>query len=202
MRAQSITRTSWEIYFLYNGLYSSSKVESNEAFSKEELLGNEFTSFKPIIQLEADLSQNEYYHNKVYPLVYESYPIDGDIRITKRKLDSLGVVPVKAVRLRQYGDELVLRQADILAGSYSFLNPHIRFQYMLTPFMYLDYKEIQAKVASRYVGKTHSERISRLLVDQFKLQSSGRYDILAKYYLPGRSQPNSEVLIPTYLEIE
>lgn len=203
IKAQVISRTSMEILFLWEGLYSNSTIQSDEAFSKEELVGNTFTKFKPTVRLEADLANNNYYEEEIFPLVYDSYPIDGNIRINHRNVDSLGIVPTKAVRIRQNNRSLTLTEEHILSGNYQPTDQGMMFQYFLPPVMYFDFKDIQSQVVNRYIShSTVSSRVEKLIWGQFPLQPSGQYNILAQYYLPGRNEPNSEVLVPTTLKLE
>lgn len=203
MQAQTITRSSREIAFLWEGLYLSNQVTSQEAFSEEELVGNVYNEYQPAIRLEADLTNTKYVNDMLKPLIYQDYPIGGDIRITHRSTDSLGLIPTKAVRIYQRDKHLTLTESDILAGSYFFDDQGTSFQYLLPITSYYDFSELQAKVAYKYLNQSDvSKRINDLLWGQFPLMGSGSYDMKARYYLPGNSEPNSEVLIRANLSLE
>ncbi|MEM9340097.1 MAG: hypothetical protein AAGA66_15280, partial [Bacteroidota bacterium] len=68
--SQTITRTSREIAFLWEGLYLNNDVRTSELYSGEELTGNEYTSYKPMVQLTADLKGNAYFERNINPLIY------------------------------------------------------------------------------------------------------------------------------------
>lgn len=193
INAQAITRTSREILFLWEGLYISNQITSNEAFSVEELVGNANTENQPMVRLEADLTNTEYFNNAINPLIYSGYPVGG-VSITNRDTDELGVVPVKAISIGQNDTNLTLSASDISIGSYNFTDQSTRIRYLLSPYMYFDFIDLQAQLANKYLNESNvSERIDKLLWGQFPIHSAGSYHMKAHYYLPGQATPNSTV---------
>src|SRR5690606_12917887 len=72
-------------------------MDEYETFGVEDMLGNIYTDNKPLVQYKAMLNDT-YYKNDIHPLVYEEYPLDGDIRV-KRDVDILGMPPRKSFQL-------------------------------------------------------------------------------------------------------
>ncbi|MEM9337887.1 MAG: hypothetical protein AAGA66_04110 [Bacteroidota bacterium] len=202
IKAQNITRTSREIAFLWEGLYLNNDISADELFAREELGGSRFTNDQPMVKLSAVLEGNSYYEQLIHPLIYEGYPLDGDIELSNREVDSLGVVPVNAVKFLQSGNELQLEPQHISTNVFSFPSASLRSLYLLSPYMYFDFKDLQAQVVQRYINAPDvSERLNRLIWGQFPIQSEGAYKIKATYTLPGQDQPTSETVITTqYLQ--
>ncbi|UII20012.1 hypothetical protein [Fulvivirga ligni] len=166
----------WDIFLLI------SYVDSNEAFGQDEVTGNQFTAYQPLISIEADLSDNSFYNNYIYPLVYDGYPIDGNIRIDWRTVDSLGLAPVKAVKLFQEPDDLkYTTDEELVLTSQSTV-----IRYYLPYYMYYDWKEIQGEVVDRYIqNATFRPRIARIIDGIYPIMRPGSYKIKMKYSLPG-----------------
>lgn len=197
MRALAITRTSREIAFLWEGLYLNNNITSSELFATEEIAGNEFTGNLPLVQFEAVITGNNYFENSINPVIYSGYPLPRGIRITNRNTDSLGVVPVRAVRVLQE-DNLRLSPDDVEIGTYTYDQQQFRLIYFLAPYMYFDFLDLQAQAVNKYIQDTIiPERINRLIWSQFPLHNYGRYNIKAFYRLPGKGSPNSPLTLKT-----
>ena len=200
IKALTISRTSREILFLWEGFYLNNIINNNELFSKEELVGNVFTHSRPMVQLSADLKGNRYFEQDINPLIYSDYPVGGAM-ITNRNPDSLGVVPVRAVKIYQSGTVPILEPLYIEQGKFNSTKQSSRIRYLLAPYMYFDFKDLQAQVARRYLSKEKvPNRIYKLIWGQFPIHSFGTYNIKASYYLPGKKIPSSEVIIQTVYE--
>lgn len=155
-----------------------------ELFDGYEILGK--GKAFPLIQYEASLRDNDWYNNEIYPLVYHQYPIDGDIKITNRDITELGLPPTKNVYILQNPNNVVLDNfhfESISFPAYSIL------RYNLAHCMYYDYKDLENQLANRYVGNggNVSQRVAYILTNKFPRIKKGKYNVIAKYSLPGKN---------------
>jgi len=165
--------------------YISAFVDQDEFFDKAELSGTQFTGNKPLITMEADLSNNAYYHNEVYPLVYEGYPLDGDIKVS-RTVSDMGMPPVKAVSIYQDPADIEVVDGALNKTSHQLLH----YEYDLPSYMIADFNDIQQQVVARYLSKQKlSDRLERIISSNYPILSEGSYTVKIIYRLPGSDQP-------------
>lgn len=170
--------------------------EVDEPFDRAELYGTNFTGSKPLINFEADLSDNQYYRELAYPIIYEGYPLDGDIVIKNRTPDVLGIPPVRAVSMIQSPDNLELDQSNPL---YQPLPSTQYYLYDLPNYMFYDFQDIQQQVANRYLTKTTIyPRMERILWSQFPMILKGDYKLNVRYQFPGQQNINSLKQVTLY----
>ena len=180
----------WSVHFI------NATINNYEVFSKEELIGNKYTGNKPLVEIEADLTNNNYFNNKINPVVYDEYPIDGTMRITNRDVNILGVVPKKAIQIEVFDDQIDL----LSSGGVPPVNESLEYRYMLPYYMYYDFLEIQSKVINKYIRQSSFRpRIEKIIWGQFPVVIEGRYDLSISYRIPGTSNPTSRVTIPMNL---
>ena len=72
-------------------------MDDYEPFGINDIKGTIYTNNQPLIKFEA-LLNDDYYKNDIYPLVYENYPLDGNIRVS-RNSEILGLPPVRSLQL-------------------------------------------------------------------------------------------------------
>ncbi|ELR73219.1 hypothetical protein C900_05268 [Fulvivirga imtechensis AK7] len=192
VNAQSVYGTYKGLLIPYGIHYLKSYITTSEYFDRPEVLGTDFTDGEPLISLEADLAANTYYKDYIHPLIYDGYPINGDIKITYRNVSELGLVPVKATYIKQEQNDRELTTTDISLGSLGDYSNNLSFRYNLPYYMAYDFFEIQNKVVQRYINdQTFSPRIEKIIWGQFPSIPSGTYDIYMKYRLPGKSDYKS-----------
>lgn len=183
-------RVLWRVHYL-KGSY-----EIDEPFDKAELYGTNFTGNKPLVSCEADLTDNSYYNTLAYPLIYEGYPLDGNIVIRNRTPETLGTPPVKAVTIIQTPDKLELDQND---PQYNPLPTSQYFFYDLPNYMNYDFQDIQSQVANRYLSSSiRSSRIEQILWSQFPIMLKGDYKVNVRYTIPGQQNINSAKQVILY----
>ena len=157
----------------------------DEPFDKAEIMGNEYTGNKPLITLQADLTDNDYYTNHIYPLIYEGYPLDGNIK-TSRDISIMGLPPVNAVSIYQNPADIELVNGTLNYTSYQIL----RYSYDLPMYMIEDFGDIQRQVVSRYISKPAvSDRIAKIISNTFPVLREGSYKVNVNYRLPGSTTP-------------
>lgn len=187
--AQKLSTTFRVLRILWRVHNLKTSFTTDEPFDKIELYGNSLTQNKPLITFEADLSGNRYYDQQLYPLIYEGYPLDGNITITHRNATELGVPPIRALRIIQSPDNFEINQAD---PSSSFAPAEQYYWYDLPYYMSYDFAEIQNKVANRYLSQTTtSPRTEKILWSQFPIMLKGAYKVNIRYTLPAKQGTNS-----------
>ena len=183
-------RILWRVHFL-QGSY-----EIDEPYDKAELYGTSFTGFKPLVSFEADLSDNRYYNQLAFPIIYDGYPLDGDITIKNRAPENLGVPPVRAVTIIQSPDNLELNQND---PQYQPMPSTQYYFYDLPNYMSYDFRDIQSQVANRYLSKTTTyPRMEKILWSQFPIMLKGDYKVNVRYTLPNQQNINSSKQLTLY----
>jgi len=183
-------RIPWRVHYLKESF------DIDESFDKVELYGSCYTGFKPLLSFEADLSDNQYYNNLAYPLIYEGYPLDGDILIKNRTPNDLGVPPVKAVILAQTPDDAELDQNS---PQYVPSSSSQYYVYDLLNYMYYDFQDIQQQVANRYLSETTTyPRKEKILWGQFPMILKGNYKMNVRYTLPNQQKVNSSKQVILY----
>jgi len=158
----------------------------------------------PLIQIEADLTDNAWYQNKIYPLIYEGYPLGGRIKLSASNRDpsELGIVPTKATYIWQYPYSITLSQDAKNSGSSSLNAPEGTFSYLLAKYMYGDYVDLSNQVASQYASGNLSSRLANLLESQFPTIQKGDYWSIAKYVIPGINEVSSTYRHKIYNPLE
>lgn len=178
-----VLRILWRVHSL------KTSFSSDEPFDKIELYGNNFTQNKPLVTFVADLTDNRYYNQELYPLIYEGYPLDGNITISNRIPSELGVPPVRALRIIQSPDNFEMNQSD---PQNSFTQVDQYYWYDLPYYMSYDFAEIQNKVANRYLSQTTTyPRMEKILWSQFPIMLKGAYKVNVQYTLPAKQSINS-----------
>jgi hypothetical protein len=150
----------------------------------DEYEANGGDGFEKLVQGEAILDNNKWYNNDVYPLVYEGYPLRGNMTITNRDAQLLGVPPVRSVYIEQasYYPVLTEKTTEITG-----ITTTGDLKYDVMRPMVGDYKDIQHQVANYVVD--HPERVTTrfgtLLTSGFPFIKYGKYSVRFKYVIPG-----------------
>jgi hypothetical protein len=193
---QNLSYVQREVRLWPNVHYLIAPVTADEPFDKSELYGTSFSGYKPLIRLEANLSDNNYYNLKAFPLIYEGYPLDGDILVKYRSPDKLGIPPVRAVSLIQTPDDFELNQND---PTYHIIPTGQCYSYDLSNYMNYDFKDIQQQVANRYLRiQTIPNRMLKILGGEFPIMLKGDYKINLLYTLPNQSVPSTSKQVNLY----
>lgn len=159
-----------------------------EPFSYEEIYGGD--SFEPLVQLEADLSNVPWFSEKIFPLLYNNYPIHGLLSIANRDVGVLGVVPSKAVFVYQYPYNIVLESRDLPA----FPTTVGRFDYYLAWYMYNDFVDLSNQAARYSAARGKTPETDRLLQATFPAIMRGEYKVNVRYVIPGGRSASTRVL--------
>lgn len=194
--AQQLAQVLRGLRILWRVDYLRGSFDNDEPYDKAELYGTNYTGFKPLISFEADLSNNRYYTEQALPIIYDGYPLDGNIRIKNRDEVTLGVPPVRAVSLIQTPDNL---EMDLNDPQYRPVPASQYYFYDLLNYMYYDFLDIQQQVANRYLSQTTIyPRMEKILWSQFPMMLKGDYKVNVRYTLPNQTTPNSVKQVTLY----
>ncbi|HUH45878.1 MAG TPA: hypothetical protein VLZ54_01890, partial [Arenibacter sp.] len=81
--------------YIYADVHSMSiQVADSEYLEKLEVVGGKYTDSEPLVYAQAVLG-DAYYKKSIYPLLYEHYPLDGDITLNREE-SLLGVPPIRS----------------------------------------------------------------------------------------------------------
>lgn len=168
--------------------------ESTEPFDEIEIIGNSNTLNKPLVSAEAVLDDS-YYLNEIYPLIYEGYPLENDLKLD-RDTALLGLPPIKAVEtLAWYQDYIINNPSSFM------LKEYLPFRYNL-PFYYKqDFRDLRYKVVNKYLNTSNQSMIQKynyLINGEFPYIKKGSYKIKLNYDLPGGQAGTSSGSIFTF----
>lgn len=188
----SILAVPWRVHKLM------SFISGPEYFDEAEIAGVNRTQSIPLLQLEADLTGNDYYNKEVYPLVYQGYPLDGSIKIDWRNGNTLGIPPVKAMYLYQEPANVSLNTGDVASGAASVNASRAAYVWDLPYYMEKDFLEIQGEVVNKYIYQDAvSSRVQQIMFNQFPPVRPGKFTYKLRYVLPGINKVTTELDIKT-----
>jgi hypothetical protein len=150
-----------------------------EAFDLAELTGSAQTENKPLIALEAALDEY-FYTSKIYPLLYEDYPVQGELRVTNRDESVFGTPPAKALPLMTtYLNQI---ENDNFTG---LATKRFPYYYNLPQIYKFDFINLQNQVINRYLSNPNNSAYQRFIHATYPFISAGNYKINLRYTMPG-----------------
>ncbi|MAQ76153.1 MAG: hypothetical protein CL613_07460 [Aquimarina sp.] len=165
------------------GLTLLSAIESFEPFDLVELIGSKYSGNKPLIKASA-VMDNAYYRNDIYPLLYQNYPFEGDIKVT-RDTQSVGVPPQEGVEPMSW---YLTYLENGLDGEIREYNP---YRYNLTHYYYQDFEDLRYQIISSDLSWQQLVPYQNLIINPFPLMRKGRYKTKLNYLLPGQASGNA-----------
>ncbi|UTN06333.1 hypothetical protein L0669_10590 [Flavobacterium bizetiae] len=159
---------------------------SSEPFDELEIVGGAMTQYKPLISVEAALDDT-YYKNKIYPLVYQGYPLEADFTLS-RDVSTIGLPPVRGIELLTWYQDFLINNP-----SSPYLKDRLPYRYNLPYYYKTDFVDIQYKIVSKYVDSHNpsmAQRYNYIINSQFPMIPDGTYNIKLNYTLPG-GQPGA-----------
>jgi len=166
------------------------RLSGDEFFDQYELLGDKLNHTQALVQLRA-LQQNPWIQGQLIPKVYQPYPLDG-IGLTWRNTDTLGVVPYKAVKLRQYPNNESLNPADPSSGPLRSSAGSSSIEYHLSAVSYYDMYYQKMAAASKLALHEHPHPdLFDYIMRKHPSIPTGRYAIEMNYVLPGIQKVSS-----------
>ncbi|WP_051583761.1 hypothetical protein [Dokdonia sp. PRO95] len=171
------------VEIIYSDVHAlHTKSNETERFNLEEVEGTELTNYAPMMRIEADLSNNTYYQNEIYPLIYQNYPISNFT--VNRDVSDLGLPPVKAMDLLEWYPVYTTTEPNNYL-----LRERIPFRYLLPLTFKEDFIDIQYKITNAYLNNSsqyaqHIAQYDYIINGIFPYIKQGNYNTKIKYVLP------------------
>jgi hypothetical protein len=147
-----------------------------ETFSDEELYGSVSSLDRPLISIQATLT-DEYYRNKIKPLIYDNFKKAG-LLPTHRTISVLGLPPAKALYVK----------SDYKAQN------QFPYMYFLERDYRRDYLNLRSQIANKYSNSGLND-YNALMTSIFPRIWKGYYEIEAIYIFPNGARGSSNKLI-------
>ncbi|MDO6601338.1 hypothetical protein [Arenibacter palladensis] len=182
-KVKELTVTNNLTNYIFADVHSLSvKVADYEYLEKLEVLGGKYTNSKPLVYPQAILDDS-YYKKKIYPLIYENYPLDGDISVNRDEA-LLGLPPVRSFYI---GNEYLANLEN--NPNSSWVKNRIPYVYNL-PYQYkVDMVYLRDKILNRYYGSdgniSQYERYKYLIESPFPPLPLGSFKAQLIYRTPG-----------------
>ncbi|MES2733735.1 MAG: hypothetical protein V4714_18460 [Bacteroidota bacterium] len=170
-------RHSWQKVSstIINLLY---ELNVTEPFEPIELVGNEYSAGRPLVEGMATLS-DDFYQKSMYPVLYQPYPLAGNILVTNRDPEKYGVPPAKAIPI--FSSYLT----EIENGKYTgYASQYFPFVYALPQVYQEDYYNIQNQLVNRFVDTPTLAQYSTIVNNICPAFSAGKYTVRFQYVLP------------------
>lgn len=168
--------------------------QTSEPFDELEIVGNSMTLNKPLITVEAILDDN-YYKNKIYPLIYQGYPLESDFTLNRNNLN-IGIPPTKGIELLTWYPDYLNNNPNS-----SYLKNRLPYRYNQPYYYKVDFVNLQYKVVNKYLNsgnKTMIDKYNYIINGQFPMIQDGTYNIKLNYTLPGGQLGTSSGSIFTF----
>lgn len=166
------------------------RMNTNESFDEFELQGKE--GMEPMVQVIAS-TENTWFKTIISPLLYDLYPYDNDVEIVWRNPATLGVKPLKGVKLTNSISDFKLTDDNVTTGRAPVTNGTMLIGYYLSYYTYWDFNDLSNQVSKKYYDSwtARPEGVRRLMnVVGYTDLMTGSYPVDVKYVLPGASQPS------------
>lgn len=173
-------------------LFLQNNMNTDEAFDEVELIGNQYTENKPLVDMTA-LMDDEF-ANKFKNLIYDKYPVD-QLKLTRdgNEDDIVGIPPIKALTIfPSYLQYLDKSRTD------SFLTRVFPYQYDLFRYYKADWYELVSKASSKYVNIPLNSRpqiVNQLIQSTYGIIPKGKYRVKAQYLLPGNKAGSQKEIV-------
>ncbi|KAA2242744.1 hypothetical protein F0L74_09460 [Chitinophaga agrisoli] len=176
---------------------------TDESFDQFEIGGDGSLATKPLINLRAGLN-NSWLQDKLLPLLYNGYPYNSAMKISRDTVQTGGVPPLEAIRL--YNGDASLYKLEDGAISDGYAQPHpggCRFMYYVPFVANDDYHELLDKAGRLYIDPSLAPaNIGRLMISHFPdLDGNINYPVELQYRLPGNNQITSTVTRNVYYKL-
>ncbi|MEQ9441567.1 MAG: hypothetical protein RIG62_21165 [Cyclobacteriaceae bacterium] len=140
---------------------------------------------------EAVLSDDRYFHDEIHPLIYDGIE-RGELSLTWRDGFQYGIIPEKAVYIRQYPSDQEISYSDFIQSKRPYITNAGAFIYNLTDIYEKDYADIRSQI-SAIPEAERSEWMNTVMSTSFPSIPAGDYAYVLKYTLPGTRTVTSEV---------
>ena len=163
---------------------------STEPFDEAELIGNAKTLFQPLVSTEAILDNN-YYKNEIYPLIYQGYPLEPELKLDKNHNIALGVPPVMGVETMAWYQDYIFNNPTSFM-----LKEYLPYRYNLPFHFKNDFIDLRYKIVNKYLNTSNQAmkvKYDHIINGEFPYIKKGLYNIKLNYILPGGQPGTSSV---------
>ncbi|WP_108869407.1 hypothetical protein [Aquimarina aquimarini] len=187
MNAVKVSKGLSEYLTYPYGLALLSAINPVEPFELLELVGNKYSDNKPLVVAKAT-TDNTYYQKEIYPILYQHYPIEGTITVS-REINKISVPPLEAVEPMSW---YLTYLENEYTGETSVYNP---YRYNLNYYYYQDYEDLRYQIISADLPWETMPKYRELIIESFPLMPKGKYKTKLKYVLPGQVTNAKEAII-------
>ena len=167
-----------ENVYLDDAIYLFNRIKNHEPFEIAELIGNQYTDNRPLIDAAADV-MDDYFVNDLNPLLYSKYKT-GTYKIS-RDPQPYGFIPKKALPI--YGKYLTSTENNI---DTDFIETIIPYRYNLPQIYRDDFNDVKTRLLSASVRNRLiiNANHSAIMDTDFPFMREGYYSIDLQYTLP------------------
>jgi hypothetical protein len=161
-----------------------------ETFDDIELRGKDEKT--PLIQITAT-ADNPWMKDHIAPIIYDSYPVNEDMKLEWRDPAELGVKPLKGVVLVNEGEEKYkLSDANVTAGFAPAKSGTVYLGYFVSYYAIHDYSELLNKAGAVIANNANPPAgVKTILAGKYwDLIKGYSYPVEITYTLPGATQPS------------
>ncbi|WP_103069815.1 hypothetical protein [Aquimarina sediminis] len=188
IRAMDIT----DYYTFIDGSSNAAQLELRianfEPFDVNEVLGTRYTSNKPLMS-GVGMTNDDYYEKEIYPLLYQNYPLDTDIRVNRDE-SILGTPPLKNIKPSLTYSEYVQNNPEN-----DYLRERFPFRWNLAAAYKEDYVHLQYVIVNRYLNTSSIdinayEKYKYIIDGVFPYINVEKYQVEFQYTLPNKDSGN------------
>jgi hypothetical protein len=161
-----------------------------ETFDDIELRGKDESA--PLIQITAT-ADNPWMKDHIAPVIYDTYPVNEDMKLEWRDPAELGVKPLKGVVLVNEGEQKYkLSDANLTAGFAPAKSGTVYLGYFVSYYATHDYSELLNKAAAIATSNANVPAGVRTILagKYWDLIKGYSYPVEITYMLPGATHPN------------
>ncbi|QHS63413.1 hypothetical protein [Chitinophaga agri] len=178
------------------------RFNTEEKFDRFDIEGDAALNTRPLVQLKAG-TNNAWLQNQVLPLMYNGYPFDPSMTLSRDPATTGGIPPLEAVRMFNNDDSYHQLESNHVTDGVAPLKPGVcRYMYFVPFSVHEDYVELMAKASRLYVSGKASLQVTNLLNNTFPdLKGNIYYPVELQYRLPGLNQISSTITKSIYYKL-
>lgn len=163
-----------------------SYLQGDEAFVADETVGSDVLG--PLVTMEATLSDNSWYDNVVFPLVYKDYPYHGMTLSVRPNPDRFGIPPSRDLYIK---NEVLSGQPDVTQTPLSFQKEML--VYNVGESVNTDFFDLRNQVANYYIKNPGDgdTRLQQFILSPIPVLKYGQYNLVIRYQAPGAVSPST-----------
>lgn len=179
------------------------RFDMNETFDKFEMEGDATLATQPMVVLRAG-TNNSWLQNKIMPLLYNGYPFQSSMTISRDVPATGGISPLGAVRLYNSDEVPYKLETSAVTDGIALAKPgRCRFMYYVSFVANQDYVELLNKANRLYVTTGNApDAVKRLMTSTFPdLDGNLYYPVEFQYRLPGSNNISSTLTKSIYYKL-